>query len=76
MSSSLDRINQNVEFRETVFHANSKANNWVENESSLTSGIAENSMSSASSSVSAAVMDELSSVLRGPSALVRPRFTE
>ena len=43
-----------------------------ENESSLTSGIAENSSSDVSSSISNAVMDEL--MLRGPSVLVNLIF--
>ena len=49
---------------------------WFENDSSLTSGIVDNSSisdSSASSpvSVSEAIMDEIASVLRGPSSMVR-----
>ena len=54
-----------------------RTNVWLENDSSITSGIAEEnstiSASSTSSSVSAAIMDEVLGVLRGPSALVRIR---
>ena len=52
-----------------------RTNVWLENDSSITSGIAEEnstiSASSTSSSVSAAIMDEVLGALRGPSALVR-----
>ena len=54
-----------------------RTNVWLENDSSITSGIAEEnstisaSSSSTSSSVSAAIMDEVLGALRGPSALVR-----
>ena len=73
-TSTADFKTSTADFKlSTADYKNSKATgSWVENESSLTSGIAENSISSsASSSVSAAIMDELTNVLRGPSALVR-----
>ena len=53
-----------------------RTNVWFENDSSLTSGIADNSTisdSSESSPVLEAIMDELADVLRGPSSLVRVR---
>ena len=57
-----------------------RTNVWLENDSSMTSGIAENSTissspaSSTNSSVTVAIMEELSDVLRGPTAMVRIRM--